>query len=189
MMAGNLLRVSGLLRSPHSPAIIQVAFMSGHGHGHGAGPGREKIGNREVVGYGFNGSYSYMDHIALPLPAIRFKEDTPDIQVLREKEKGDWKKLTVEEKKALYRASFCQTYSEMRAPTGQWKSIMGCTLLLVGLSYWVYIWPKIFVYPPLPESFSLERRQAQLQRMIDMRVDNIDGLTSHWDYENNRWKK
>jgi len=81
MMAGNLLRVSGLLRSPHSPAIIQVAFMSGHGHGHGAGPGREKIGSREVVGYGFNGSYSYMDHIALPLPAIRFKEDTPDIQV------------------------------------------------------------------------------------------------------------
>lgn len=41
----------------------------------------------------------------------------------------------------------------------------------------------------LPPSFSLESRQAQLQRMIDMRVNPIDGLTSKWDYEKNEWKK
>ena len=43
----------------------------------------------------------------------RFREDTPEILKLREKEKGDWKKLTIAEKKVLYRASFCQTIAEV----------------------------------------------------------------------------
>jgi cytochrome c oxidase subunit 4 len=150
---------------------------------------RARIGNRDVVGYGANGEASYADRIMFPFPAIRFKENTPDVLALREKEKGDWKKLSIEEKKALYRASFCQTYAEMRAPTGEWKSIIGVGLGLVGLSWWMYIWMKLYVYPPLPKSFELENRQAQLQRMIDLRVDQITGLTSEYDYENNKWKK
>ena len=45
------------------------------------------------------------------------------LQALREKEKGDWKKLTLEEKKTLYRASFCQTFAEMEAGDGDWKGV------------------------------------------------------------------
>jgi len=148
------------------------------------------IGNRDVVGYGINGDYAYVDHIAFPMPAIRFKENTPDVMALREKEKGDWKKLSVEEKKALYRASFCQTYAEMRAPTGEWKTIIGCGLGFIALSYWMYMWAKVFVYPEMPDTITNEeKRSAQLKRMIDLGVDPVDGLSSKWDYENNRWKK
>jgi cytochrome c oxidase subunit 4 len=43
--------------------------------------GRSRIGNREVVGFGFNGQYSYQDRVDFPMPAIRFKENTPDIVV------------------------------------------------------------------------------------------------------------
>lgn len=50
-------------------------------------------------------------------------------QGLKEKEKGDWRKLTLDEKKALYRASFCQTFSEVQAPTGEWKYVTGWTLM------------------------------------------------------------
>jgi len=151
---------------------------------------RDKIGSREVVGWGINGLYSYVDHIAFPMPAIRFKEDTPEIRALKEREKGDWKKLSIEDKKALYRASFCQTYSEMRAPDGRWKSIVGWVLFAISCSFWIYIWEKLYVYPPMPDTITnLEKRQAQLKRMIDLRVDPIDGLASKWDYENNRWKK
>ena len=53
----------------------------------------------------------------------RFKEDVGDIVPLRQKEKGDWKKISTEEKKQLYRASFCQTLTEAEAPTGEWKSV------------------------------------------------------------------
>lgn len=35
----------------------------------------------------------------MPYPAIRFREETDEIKKLREKEKGDWSKLTLDEKK------------------------------------------------------------------------------------------
>lgn len=43
--------------------------------------GRTKIGNRDVVGFGHNGTYMYQDNIQCIFPAIRFKENTPDIVV------------------------------------------------------------------------------------------------------------
>ena len=57
-------------------------------------------GKREIVGFGWNGLPTYVDRCEFPFPSIRFKETTPEILALREKEKGDWKKLTIEEKKA-----------------------------------------------------------------------------------------
>lgn len=66
------------------------------------------------------------------------------LQALREKEKGDWNKLTLEEKKALYRASFCQTFAEMKAPTGEWKSVVGVSLIAASLAVWIYMWMKVF---------------------------------------------
>lgn len=66
------------------------------------------------------------------------------LQALKEKEKGDWKKLSVEEKKQLYRASFCQTFAEMNAPTGEWKSILGCAIGFLSLSLWIYMGMRLF---------------------------------------------
>merc|ERR1712154_749517 len=110
------------------------------------------IGSREIVGYGANGEVTYIDSVMAPFPAIRFKEDKGEIAALRLKEQGDWKKLTTEEKKALYRASFCQTLAEVEAPTGEWKSIIGLTLVGVSLGVWGYLWMKAFVYGQLPET-------------------------------------
>ncbi|XP_041972389.1 cytochrome c oxidase subunit 4 isoform 1, mitochondrial-like [Aricia agestis] len=147
-----------------------------------------KIGNREWVGAGYNGQPTYVDRPDFPMPAVRFRADTPDIKALREKERGDWRKLTVEEKKALYRASFCQTFAEFQAPTGEWKGALGWALMAASLSFWFFMGMKLFVYNPLPESFSEESQKAQLKRMLDLHVNPVDGLSSKWDYENNRWK-
>ncbi len=57
-------------------------------------------GNRDIVGYGWNGDPSYIDRPEFPFPAVRFRENTPDVLALREKEKGDWHKLTIADKKA-----------------------------------------------------------------------------------------
>ncbi|XP_015588827.1 cytochrome c oxidase subunit 4 isoform 1, mitochondrial [Cephus cinctus] len=136
------------------------------------------IGNREVVGFGMNGTESYIDRVDFPMPAIRYKENNPDIQALREKEKGDWKKLSIEEKKALYRASFCQTFAEINAPTGRWKSSIGVILMGISGALWLFIFMKKFVYPPLPVTFEEERQLAQLERMKILEVNPITGLTS-----------
>jgi len=47
-----------------------------------------------------NGAPTYEDLEEVPCPAVRFRENSSEIMALREKEKGDWHKLTLEEKKA-----------------------------------------------------------------------------------------
>lgn len=42
---------------------------------------KDKIGTREIVGFGWNGLPAYADRTDFPLPAIRWKEETPDIAV------------------------------------------------------------------------------------------------------------
>ncbi|KYN06223.1 PREDICTED: cytochrome c oxidase subunit 4 isoform 1, mitochondrial-like [Cyphomyrmex costatus] len=136
----------------------------------------DRVGNRDVVGFGYNGEPTYLDRTDFPYPALRWKENTPDIMALKEKEKGDWKKLSIEEKKILYRASFRQTFSEMDAPTGEWKGIVGLSLLISSAGIWLYLYFKTFAYPPLPETFSMERQLAQLDRMKKLDMNPIDGL-------------
>lgn len=46
----------------------------------------------------------------------------------------------MEEKKALYRSSFCQTFSEFKAPTGEWKAAIGGILIAVSLALGVSLW-------------------------------------------------
>lgn len=97
----------------------------------------------------------------------------------------------------------------MKAPTGEWKSVAGLTLVGISLACWIYIWMKKFgelqifnlhfnffkysfvylVYPPLPITFTPERQQAQLERMVNMQIGPIEGLASKYDYEKGRWKE
>ncbi|XP_023015509.2 cytochrome c oxidase subunit 4 isoform 1, mitochondrial-like [Leptinotarsa decemlineata] len=149
----------------------------------------ERIGNREMVGYGMNGQPIYVDTAAFPFPAIRYQESTPEIKALYEKQKGDWKRLTKEEKKTLYRANFCLTFAEFQAPSsGEWMGVAGLVLIGCSLGVWLFIFLKLCVYSDLPETFKPSYVRAQMRRMIDMQADPILGLTSNWDYERNDWK-
>lgn len=69
---------------------------------------------------------------------------------MREKEKGEWKNLTLDEKKQLYRASFRLTYAEMEAPSGRWKSYFGWAMLWQACALWLfmafYYASKLFVF-------------------------------------------
>lgn len=148
-----------------------------------------RIGDRDIVGYGFNGTASYIDREEYPCPAIRFGANTPEVLALREKEKGDWKTLSVEDQKALYRASFRETFAEMKAPTGDWKQIIAITLFGIAITGWVYIWIKEKVYAPLPETITAEWQEKQLEKMVRQRQGIVEGISSKYDYENNRWKE
>lgn len=50
----------------------------------------------------------------------------------------------MQEKKELYRASFCQTFAEMDAPTGEWKSILAGVATGVGLALLLFTSIKTF---------------------------------------------
>ncbi|XP_016994303.1 cytochrome c oxidase subunit 4 isoform 1, mitochondrial [Drosophila takahashii] len=148
----------------------------------------DKIGKREIVGYGWNGTACYADRVDYPLPAVRFREPNNEINALRTKEQGDWKKLSPQEIKALYRASFCQTIAEVQAGTGEWKLHLGVALLFCSAAIWVAVLMNLFVYDELPVTFDEEHQKAQLQRIIDLEINPVTGLTSNWDYENKKWK-
>merc|ERR1712137_1389756 len=168
-----------------TPVVTQI--RGAHDHHAVEDPVKVAIGNREIVGFGMNGQPNYLDRVDFPMPAIRYKEMTPDIQVLKNKETGDWSKLTIEEKKALYRASFCQTFTEMstlrRVEIYLW--IESCwnisSLLDLLLDEDIRLWPS-------PSTFTKEKQEAQLKRMIDMQMNPIEGLASKWDYEKGQWK-
>ena len=90
----------------------------------------------------------------------------------------------------MYRASFCQTLIEVEAPTGEWKSVLGLTLLGISIGIWGYIWTKAWVIGPLPDTITDEEKvKAQIERMIAIRANPVEGLTSNYDYEKGEWKK
>ncbi|RZF37094.1 hypothetical protein LSTR_LSTR010355 [Laodelphax striatellus] len=147
------------------------------------------IGDRDIVGFGKNGSPAYFDDPAFPCPGIRFQRNSPYIQALREKEKCDWRNLSVDEKRCLYRASFCQTYSEMLAGTGEWKEIIGWALIWVSSALWLLMFYKYFGAPPLPKSVTDYDYIRELRkRSIDIEDGIIDGYAANWDYEKECWK-
>ncbi len=97
-------------------------------------PENLKCGDREWVGHGHNGQRQYEDNFLAPFPAVRFRRPGKEFDSVLQKEKGDWKQLTLEDKKKLYRYSYCQTFAEVRAPTGEWKCVLGVTLLICSLA-------------------------------------------------------
>lgn len=185
--------------------------FGGHGDGkidHAYTPkAKLEIGKREVVGFGGNGDATYYDHVNTPFPAIRFKEDAGDVLKLREKEKGDWKKMTLEEKKALYRSSYCQTYAEFTASTNDGFKVWGMTLMVVAFAFFLKFWENrnsktqfhvkkllfindffLSVYDPYPITFTKERMAAQRDRWLDMEANPISFYSANYDYEKKEWK-
>jgi hypothetical protein len=83
----------------HAPTVA----AHGHDHHHDGHFDREdaypSIGKREIVGYGVNGNPSYFDMPDFPCPGIRWKADTSAILALRKKEQGDWKNLSIDDKR------------------------------------------------------------------------------------------
>lgn len=173
---------------------VTVIQAGGHASVAETAVGREythpKIGDREIVGWGYNGGENYLDKVDFPYPAIRWKSpNAPGVPELREKELGDWKAMTMDEKKALYRASFCQTFSEFKLnKAGDWKMCLGIAFMGFAFSLWMWIFCKIFVYKPAPDSFSDEGRLARLRYDIAIRKDPVQGIASKWDYEKDQWK-
>jgi len=149
-----------------------------------------RIGDREIVGWGINGSESYIDRPDFPYPAIRWKSpNAPGVPELRQKELGDWKALSMDEKKALYRASFCQTFPEfLNHRKGEWKLWFGTAIGFLSLALWLWFFCKLYVYKPLPSSFSEEGKLATLRYEIAIRKDPVTGIASRWDYEKDQWK-
>ncbi|NXH88702.1 COX41 oxidase, partial [Edolisoma coerulescens] len=132
----------------------------------------------------------YVDRRDVPLPEVAFVRDLSAQQkALKEKEKASWSALSVDEKVELYRMKFNETYAEMKKGTNEWKTILGGVLFFLGLTGVILIWQKHFMYGTVPHTLSEEWVSAQTKRMLDMRVNPVEGISAQWDYDKNEWKK
>ncbi|XP_077432581.1 cytochrome c oxidase subunit 4 isoform 2, mitochondrial [Vanacampus margaritifer] len=153
------------------------ANMAGHGHADSASPVADIS------------KPMYHDSLHTPLPDKPYKDELTAVDKnLKQKEKGPWNQLTKEEKIALYRLMFCKTYPEMKQPTQEWKTVVGGIFIFLGLTGLLVWWQSIYVYPKPPRTFDSEWQAKQLQRMLDMRTNPVQGLSSKWDYEKGQWK-
>ncbi|XP_069740831.1 cytochrome c oxidase subunit 4 isoform 2, mitochondrial [Narcine bancroftii] len=164
----NLLRVRSLLSS--------ASVRTVHGH--------------EIVKQEDLSVPMYCDRKDTPLPDIPyFQKLNAEQTALKEKEKSSWTNLTNEEKVALYRIAFHQTYTEMSKTSNEWKTVLGGVFAFIGFTGLIVWWQRINVYPAQPHTFSEEWQRKQAKRMLDMQMNPIEGFASKWDYEKNEWKK
>ncbi|KAG7482288.1 hypothetical protein JOB18_018167 [Solea senegalensis] len=132
---------------------------------------------------------AYIDSQVCPLPEIRYVQSlSADQKSLKEKEKGTWASLSDEEKIALYRISFKESFAEMSQESAEWKTVVGGVFFFVGFTGLIVLWQRKFVYGPVPHTFDAEYKEKELQRMLDMRMNPVEGISSKWDYEKKQWK-
>ncbi|KJH49923.1 cytochrome c oxidase subunit IV [Dictyocaulus viviparus] len=156
--------------------------LSGHHIEHWWGP--EKAAGREYVGFGFNGDYAYVDRLDYWYPSIRFRKDDDTIRPIRKKELGDWKNLSLEDKKLLYRYSFKQTLAEFEAPSGYWKVVLACVLSVISLATLYATFISVYVFPEIPGTFQDEYKEAELKKTLVLRKGDFLGAPKYYDYEN-----
>nr|XP_060643849.1 cytochrome c oxidase subunit 4 isoform 1, mitochondrial isoform X1 [Anolis sagrei ordinatus] len=133
---------------------------------------------------------SYVDRRDIPLPDVAYTKTLSSGQkALKEKEKASWSALSLEDKVELYHIKFHESFAEMNRPSSEWKTVVGTILFFIGFTGFIVIWQRLYVFGPIPHTFSDEWKAMQTQRMLDMRVNPIQGFSAKWDYEKKEWKK
>ncbi|KAL3121058.1 hypothetical protein niasHT_005318 [Heterodera trifolii] len=153
--------------------------------------GPEKNNGREVVGPTFHGDEFYQDRLDRWYPSIRFRKNDEVITPIRHKELGDWKKLSIEEKKLIYRYSFRQTLAEFEAltPYGYLTVTLFFSLLGLTILYTSFVRTYVTKFNDrLPDTFDAEYKESQAERRVVLERGNPYGPAYYYDYEKNRWK-
>lgn len=119
----------------------------------------------------------------------RLNFTTPQLKALKNKEMGDWKKLSEDEVLQLYRGTFRYSIAEIFQSTDGWKTVFGATLWLLALSLFMHWVVHIYCLPPYHDGLTNpETIQKIVKRHLQEHQGAISGVSSRWDYENNRWK-
>uniref|UniRef100_A0A9R1SHF0 Cytochrome c oxidase subunit 4 n=2 Tax=Cyprinus carpio TaxID=7962 RepID=A0A9R1SHF0_CYPCA len=88
----------------------------------------------------------------------------------------------------ILKIMFNATYAEMKKPAAEWKTVLGGIFFFIGFTDLVVLWQRYYVYPPHPPTLDDEWQAMQVKRMLDMRVNPVEGFSAKWDYEKGQWK-
>jgi len=184
-----LARLAAAVAANMSRRSMHLTAVNAGGHAHEAlNDGPAIAAGREYVAFFISGEPAYADRLDYPFPAIRFRKMDAEFKALRQKEKGDWKNLSLEDKKRLYRYTFRATLAEFDHPTGQWKLVIAGLLGVITLSMGIMALVKRWALQGDLWYLSEEAKNKHLEMMIQFYADPVSGIASKWDYEKNVWK-
>ncbi|XP_012667472.1 cytochrome c oxidase subunit 4 isoform 1, mitochondrial [Otolemur garnettii] len=107
---------------------------------------------------------SYVDRRDYPLPDVaHVRQLSASQKALKEKEKASWSNLSMDEK---VECGYCGDCGH-------------CVCVCAHMS----------VYGPVPHTFDPDWVAKQTKKMLDMKVNPIQGFAAKWDYEKQEWKK
>ncbi|XP_034044964.1 cytochrome c oxidase subunit 4 isoform 1, mitochondrial [Thalassophryne amazonica] len=92
---------------------------------------------------------------------------SPEQKSLKQKEKGSWVLLSNEEKLALYRISFKQSYAEMNQGASRRKSVLTWGLIFISFTALMSFWQK---------KDDPEHKKQELQSVLDVRIKADKGI-------------
>uniref|UniRef100_A0ABI7XUW1 Cytochrome c oxidase subunit 4 n=1 Tax=Felis catus TaxID=9685 RepID=A0ABI7XUW1_FELCA len=108
---------------------------------------------------------NYHAQRSYPMPDEPFcTELNAEQRALKEKEKGSWTQLTHDEKVALYRLQFHETFAEMNRRSNEWKTVMGCVFFFFGFTALMIWWQRIYGEWQHPSPLATARGHALVVR-------------------------
>uniref|UniRef100_G3T2S2 Cytochrome c oxidase subunit 4 n=1 Tax=Loxodonta africana TaxID=9785 RepID=G3T2S2_LOXAF len=90
---------------------------------------------------------------------------------------------------SVYRLQFHESFAEMNRRSNEWKTVMGGVFFCFGITALLIWWQRVYVFPEKPITLTDEWKAKQLQRILDMKGNPVQGLASRWDYDKKEWKK
>ncbi|EAA34212.1 cytochrome-c oxidase chain V precursor [Neurospora crassa] len=96
---------------------------------------------------------------------------------LRDRMKGNWADLTLQEKKAAYYIAFGPHGPRALPPPGEQKKVLAYTVAGVFLSFVIFATMRAFAKPP-PATMTKEWQEATNEFLKAQKSDPLTGLTS-----------
>uniref|UniRef100_H0X2J5 Cytochrome c oxidase subunit 4 n=1 Tax=Otolemur garnettii TaxID=30611 RepID=H0X2J5_OTOGA len=137
---------------------------------------------------------SYVDRRDYPLPDVaHVRQLSASQKALKEKEKASWSNLSMDEKvdglDPLPGLPGSRELLSTSAGQGEEPSMFSVAVYLVGYDKVTREGPSRTVYGPVPHTFDPDWVAKQTKKMLDMKVNPIQGFAAKWDYEKQEWKK
>lgn len=96
---------------------------------------------------------------------------------LRDRMKGSWKELTIQEKKAAYWIAFGPHGPRSLPPPGEGKRVALYTAIGVGASLLLFAGMRLFA-GPAPHTMNREWQEAANERLLEQKADPFTGISS-----------
>ncbi|TGZ84942.1 cytochrome c oxidase subunit IV, partial [Ascodesmis nigricans] len=107
------------------------------------------------------------------------KEQADIWMKLKDRMKGNWKELSVLEKKASYYVAFGPHGPRTLPPPGEWKKVVMYTLASVGLTGFFFLTRELGARPA-PKTMTPEWQEASNERMRAQAVEPLTGISSEY---------